>query len=96
MTLHEWLKDQGACDEALAWVEAQSAEQAWSRCTIPDWMVWVLDRLNLSPACNCFDFSKPKPPGPCPLRVLERMTADQLREAYPFARIRAALSAEVI
>ncbi len=35
----------GACDEARDWVSGKDLATAWSTCTRPDWMLWLLDAL---------------------------------------------------
>ena len=48
----KFLEDQGACPDALAWIEKEklSLTQAWKNCTRPQWMEWlsVEDRLRVN------------------------------------------------
>ena len=39
----------GACSEAVRWAETQpDAQTAWDACERPDWMLWLLGKLNKS------------------------------------------------
>ena len=56
-----WLRDQGACQGAVEW-SAKRADFAacWRECDAPQWMLWLLDHLNVLDrarnrkfACRC-------------------------------------------
>jgi hypothetical protein len=42
--LTKWLKENGACNEALQWVRGMSFSEAWGKCEEPGWMIWYLDK----------------------------------------------------
>jgi hypothetical protein len=39
------LEDLGACDEAVEWVGARDAIEAWNDCPRGDWLLWILGKL---------------------------------------------------
>lgn len=41
------LKALGACGEAMNWVGKKSLVCAWTKCTTPTWMMWLLFRLDI-------------------------------------------------
>lgn len=48
MTFKQWLKENGACEEALKWVKKNnitSAEEAWRKCKKPGWLSWFADNV---------------------------------------------------
>ena len=45
-TLQEWLTKKKACQVALDWVETRTLKQAWADCENPQWMLWLLVRLD--------------------------------------------------
>ena len=56
----EWLRLRLACDEAIAWAEGLTPQEAWNICPRADWMLWLLsalgyadDRTLLLFACWC-------------------------------------------
>ena len=42
---HELLIELEACDEAVAWCEGKSLQEAWETATNPDWMLWLSQKV---------------------------------------------------
>ncbi len=45
MKFSEWLRKEGACDSAVAWVGSKSFESAWTECVESGWMSWAVYQL---------------------------------------------------
>lgn len=45
MTFSNWLRKQYACDDAVAWTEGKTPQQAWDICKHGDWMFWLCEQM---------------------------------------------------
>ena len=101
------LKDLGACEEAIEWVNGRSLRKCWQVADRGDWMLWLAGKLDIDrkllvlAACDCAETALKYTDDPRPAKAIKtarawcdgKATIEQVKEAAE-AAARAAWAAE--
>ena len=102
MRFLDWLKEHGACSEAVEWVESmpkQTPSYLWKNCPNGDWMLWVHEKAGtdfevLVPVVyNCANRAM-KHAGVDTVVIVDSVTAAEAAEAAELAWAEAVEAAE--
>lgn len=88
MTLTQWLRSLGACEQARDWARQfhDDPNAAWHACERADWMHWLLAvTLGESPVTHCYKSYHygTHSINTCPYCGTPDWTADDIREHVP-------------